>query len=281
MFTPAFVGRVTRLSRVLVAAGRSEPLLDAARVAATAGSAVGHRLAMVALEATRAATTWAPRHVLLYGAPGAGKRTALLVAAALGGVGGARAVPIDLNDGAITGSVDSTLTFGFGVRAKNPSCGLTGDPSSAGCGASANTNAWSAGDDGNLNYHKGDVFTAYGKGTHEVLLKAPEYGLAFMGRFSYLVDPAATHTQRTELGSAMGDGIAWDYVVEITEPTELQGSVGSSSSVPVCDLALTLSSYGRTGPRASTAGLDTPVVTAMNVQLERVRYVVPGVPCTR
>ncbi len=90
-----------------------------------------------------------------------------------------------------------------------------------------------------------------------------------------------TVTQRTELGSAMGDGIAWDYVVEITEPTELQGSVGSSSSVPVCDLALTLSSYGRTGPRASTAGLDTPVVTAMNVQLERVRYVVPGVPCTR
>ncbi len=147
----------------------------------------------------------------LHGLIGRSRYQALLVAAALGGVGGARAVPIDLNDGAITGSVDSTLTFGFGVRAKNPSCGLTGDPSSAGCGASANTNAWSAGDDGNLNYHKGDVFTAYGKGTHEVLLKAPEYGLAFMGRFSYLVDPAATHTQRTELGSEAKKQVAQDF----------------------------------------------------------------------
>ena len=87
--------------------------------------------------------------------------------------------------------------------------------------------------------------------------------------------------QVSELGSAMGDGIGWDYLVEITEPTELQGSVGSSSSVPVCDLALTVSAYGRTGPRVSTTGLATPVVSSMNVQLERVRYVLPGVPCSR
>ncbi len=97
----------------------------------------------------------------------------------------------------------------------------------------------------------------------------------------YVTDYLTTD-QRREVGNAFGDGIGWDYLVEITEPTELQGSVGSSSSAPVCDLALTVSSYGRTGPRAgSNAGLETPVVTAMNVQLERVRYVVPGVPCSR
>ena len=90
-----------------------------------------------------------------------------------------------------------------------------------------------------------------------------------------------TSGQQTTLGSSFGDGIGWDYLVEITEPTELQGSVGASSSVPVCDLSLTVSAYGRTGPRASTAGLATPVVTSMNVQLERVRYVIPGVPCSR
>lgn len=90
-----------------------------------------------------------------------------------------------------------------------------------------------------------------------------------------------TSSQQSALGSSFGDGIGWDYLVEITEPTELQGSVGASSSVPVCDLSLTVSAYGRTGPRSSTAGLSTPVVTAMNVQLERVRYVIPGVPCSR
>jgi hypothetical protein len=87
-------------------------------------------------------------------------------------------------------------------------------------------------------------------------------------------------SQRTELGGAYGDGIGWDYLVEITEPTELQGSVGSSSTVPVCDLSLTVSAYGRTGPR-NGAGLATPVVPSMNVQLERVRFVIPGVPCSR
>jgi hypothetical protein len=89
-----------------------------------------------------------------------------------------------------------------------------------------------------------------------------------------------TSAQRTDLGSAFGDGIGWDYLVEITEPTELQGSVGASSTVPVCDLAFTVSAYGRTGPR-NGAGLATPVVSSMNVQLERVRYVIPGVPCSR
>ncbi len=90
-----------------------------------------------------------------------------------------------------------------------------------------------------------------------------------------------TSSQQSALGGAFGDGIGWDYLVEITEPTQLQGSVGASSSVPVCDLSLTVSAYGRTGPRATSAGLATPVVASMNVQLERVRYVIPGVPCSR
>lgn len=82
VFTPACIARVARLARVLVAPPREDPSLDAPRIAAVAASAGGHRLAMAALEAPRAQSTWAPRHVLLYGAPGCGKRTAVLLAAA-------------------------------------------------------------------------------------------------------------------------------------------------------------------------------------------------------
>ncbi len=96
----------------------------------------------------------------------------------------------------------------------------------------------------------------------------------------YVSDFYTADRQRV-LGNAFGDGVGWDFFVEFTEPTELEGSVGASSSVPVCDLAVTVSAYGRTGPRGGSAGLATPVVASMNVQLERVRYVLAGVPCSR
>ena len=71
--------------------------------------------------------------------------------------------------GSIEGALDSTLTIGFGKRIQSQSCALIGDTNSA-CGASANTAQWSAGDNGDLNYNKGDFFSAYLKGTHELLM---------------------------------------------------------------------------------------------------------------
>jgi len=54
---------------------------------------------------------------------------------------------------------------------------MTGDPTRGG----RNTEQWSNGDDGNLNYKKGDFFTTYLKFTPELLLKFPD-DYKFMAR---------------------------------------------------------------------------------------------------
>lgn len=94
----------------------------------------------------------------------------------------------------LRGSFDSTITVGTGIRTKNPSCGLvtTGD-SGAGAptGCLAPTSA--LGDQGNLNYGKGDAFTTYVKGSHELLVKMPS-DVTFLGRVNWIRDFTATHT---------------------------------------------------------------------------------------
>ncbi|NMG30199.1 DUF1302 domain-containing protein [Aromatoleum evansii] len=99
--------------------------------------------------------------------------------------------------GSIEGSFDSTLTAGFGVRASKQSCALIGDGNTS-CGASANTAQYSNGDNGNLNYKRGDFFAANIKGTHELLLKMPD-GYKFMARGTWLYDAGAPETRRTDL----------------------------------------------------------------------------------
>jgi hypothetical protein len=98
----------------------------------------------------------------------------------------------------VSGSFDTTITAGLGVRTDSPSCSMIGDPSY--CGGNVNTGHWSNGDDGNLNYKRGQLFTAYLKGTSELLLTLPDQ-YRFMGRVSYLYDFAAANTQRTGLSS--------------------------------------------------------------------------------
>ncbi len=116
----------------------------------------------------------------------------------------ARAVNFEdvLIDGAkLTWSTD--LTLGGGMRLRNPSCSLTGDPTSGGCGASANTELWSNGDDGNLNYHKGQFFSLYTGLSTELLWRAPNDDYKLMARGTALHDFAANDTKRTPLsGSA-------------------------------------------------------------------------------
>lgn len=99
--------------------------------------------------------------------------------------------------GSVQGSFDSTVTVGVGKRMQNQDCSLVGDPNSS-CGASANTAQWSAGDNGDLNYNKGDIFSAYLKGTHELLLKMPDRW-KFMARGSWMRDFKADDTRRTDL----------------------------------------------------------------------------------
>lgn len=94
----------------------------------------------------------------------------------------------------IRGSFDSTVTIGTGIRAKSPDCsliiaGASGNGAPAGCLSPSS----SLGDQGNLNYAKGDAFTTYLKGSHELLLKLPS-DITFLGRVNWLKDFTATHT---------------------------------------------------------------------------------------
>ena len=56
------------------------------------------------------------------------------------------------------------------------------------------------GDDGNLNYKRGDITSAALKGTHEFGLKTTD-GWRALARATWVVDGRAGHTQRTELSS--------------------------------------------------------------------------------
>lgn len=101
----------------------------------------------------------------------------------------------------VSGNFDSTISAGLGVRAGHPSCssviGSIGGAPAAGSGAGAPAGCADAfssyNDQGNLNYDKGDRFTTYLKGTHELLLNFPEE-IKFMARVSWLRDFAATDT---------------------------------------------------------------------------------------
>jgi len=89
---------------------------------------------------------------------------------------------------------DSTITVGTGIRMKEPSCtlitaGASGSGAPAGCLAPTSA----LGDQGDLNYAKGDAFTTYIKGSHELLLKLPS-DITLMGRVNWIRDFSATDT---------------------------------------------------------------------------------------
>ena len=119
------------------------------------------------------------------------------------------AFSLDLGEN-MEGSFNSTITAGVGKRMQSQSCSLVGDKNSS-CGASANEAQWSAGDNGNLNYNKGDFFTTYIKGTHELLVSKPDAGVKFMARGSWLKDFKANDTRRTDLSDEAKDQIVTDF----------------------------------------------------------------------
>ncbi|MEO8057028.1 MAG: DUF1302 domain-containing protein [Burkholderiales bacterium] len=104
----------------------------------------------------------------------------------------AHAITFEFEGG--SGNFDSTVSVGTGIRAKAPSCGLitqgaTGAGAPAGCLAPTSV----LGDQGDLNYAKGDRFTTYLKGSHELLLKLPS-DVTFLGRVNWVKDFSSTQT---------------------------------------------------------------------------------------
>lgn len=109
----------------------------------------------------------------------------------------------------INGSFDSTISVGMGLRAESRACnllntGATGHNVPSGCLAQTS----GIGDQGDLNYDRGDLFTNYVKGTHELLLKMPG-DVSFMARGSWIRDFAASQTTGT-LSFNRPDGVGND-----------------------------------------------------------------------
>jgi hypothetical protein len=112
-----------------------------------------------------------------------------------------------------SGNFDSTVTAGVGVRAQGRACsnvvgsfGGSANPTpptgpTAGSGCADGFSSYN--DQGNLNYDRGDRFTTYLKGVHELLLNFPD-DVKFLARVSWLRDFSATHTtgNLSGLGSA-------------------------------------------------------------------------------
>ncbi|MDF5996132.1 DUF1302 family protein [Pseudomonas aeruginosa] len=115
----------------------------------------------------------------------------------------------------ISGSFDSTLSYGFATRLQSPDCHLLGGDS-GGCNPGTNNelgryynlsrgngyaNAdinYSNADDGNLNYDKHDVFSHALKGTHELSLRFGD-GWSALGRVAWAKDFKMDNVRTTEL----------------------------------------------------------------------------------
>lgn len=131
--------------------------------------------------------------------------------ASLLGSGAALAVTFETDN--IRGSFDSTVSVGTGIRARAPSCTLiTTGASGAGAPAGCLAPTSSVGDQGDLNYGRGDPFTTYVKGSHELLLKLPS-DVTFMGRVNWIRDFSSTHTTgylSATTPPSLSDGLADD-----------------------------------------------------------------------
>ena len=120
------------------------------------------------------------------------------VAAGIAGVIAALAAPsahaFTFEADGVRGSFDTQISAGAGVRVKAPSCGLvTSGATGAGAPAGCLAPTAGVGDQGDLNYGRGDLFTGYLKGNHELLLKLPQ-DVTALARVNWVRDFAATRT---------------------------------------------------------------------------------------
>jgi len=138
-----------------------------------------------------------------------------LAIAALGAtfVTPAAAFKFELENG-ITGSFDSTISFGMQTRMQSTDKSIIGldnggtvatvselgvKSNGPGAGGSANPDFnYLQTDDGNLNYKKHDIVSAVIKGTHELFL-TQKGNWSALGRFTWSTDLRADNTRRTPL----------------------------------------------------------------------------------
>lgn len=129
----------------------------------------------------------------------------------------------------VSGNFDSTVSLGVGVRASKQACSsvigsTAGSPTPAsGASAPAGCADFLSGlnDQGNLNYNRGDRFTTYLKGTHELLLNLPE-DVKFLGRVSWLRDFSATNTTgNISGGNSSGESLSHDSNNELRQKVRL------------------------------------------------------------
>ena len=139
----------------------------------------------------------APRHLELRRAISAG-----LAVAALAVAGSAGAV--EFRNGQLSGSFDTTISFGEAWRVQSPNLELIGT-ADGGTGRSPNH------DDGDLNYRAGRPFSEAFKITSELALKYQNYGLFARGSALYDYAVQSQSTERTPLSAAAKD-LAGHYV---------------------------------------------------------------------
>ena len=117
--------------------------------------------------------------------------TAMTAVGTLGALGATKVQAVDFQWGDVSGSWDTTLSYGQLWRIENPDCNLIAT-ADGGCGRSANI------DDGDLNYHEGVVSRAL-KGVTELSLQYQSIGAFVRGSALYDFQTAKRDQARTPL----------------------------------------------------------------------------------
>ncbi|MDO8422467.1 MAG: DUF1302 family protein, partial [Parvibaculum sp.] len=129
------------------------------------------------------------------------KRAACLMAGAIvAGIGSATpASALEWNFGSVDVNLKSTLSAGIGVRTVDPD----GDQIAVSNGGRNAAVAGENFDDGNLNFRRGDVFTASTRMLHELDIKNGNYGAFVSVSYFYdFINNDAESTRRTDLSSS-------------------------------------------------------------------------------
>jgi len=152
------------------------------------------------------------------------------------------------SNGDLTGSFDTTLSFGALYRLDNPSPDFYGTTNTF-AGVAGKQNSVNS-DDGNLNYGKGWVSEVF-KASHDLELKYHDYGI--FARGYYFGDLKSDHTRRTPLSTQ-----ARDRVVHGAELLDLY-------AVAKFDLAQDLPVDLRFGRQVLSLGESTFIPNGINV----------------
>ncbi|MBI2314105.1 MAG: DUF1302 domain-containing protein [Betaproteobacteria bacterium] len=145
---------------------------------------------------------------------------AALAAGVIGMLAAQPAAAFKIGGDTVSGSFDSTISFGFQKRMQGTDCSIIGNDN-GGCVPTSGTlgelvNGPGLGftsspdvnylqsDDGNLNYKKGDIVSTVIKGTHELYLKFPQRWSGLL-RATWSKDFKADDTRRTPLSEDAKD----------------------------------------------------------------------------